>query len=76
MWASLGGLGFAAGVIIGGILTAGPGWRWVFFINVPVGVVLLATIPAVVPPHCQGCAARRLDLLGAVIVTAGIGRPC
>src|SRR6266496_6113876 len=37
IWASLGGVGFTAGVLIGGILTAGPGWRWVFFINVPVG---------------------------------------
>jgi EmrB/QacA subfamily drug resistance transporter len=73
VWASLGGLGFAAGVLIGGILTAGPGWRWVFFINVPVGVVLLATIPAVVPPHHRDRAARRLDLLGAVIVTAATG---
>jgi EmrB/QacA subfamily drug resistance transporter len=73
VWASLGGLGFAAGVLIGGILTAGPGWRWVFFINVPVGVVLLASIPAVVPPHHPDRAARRLDLLGAVIVTAATG---
>jgi EmrB/QacA subfamily drug resistance transporter len=73
VWASLGGLGFAAGVIIGGILTAGPGWRWVFFINVPVGVVLLATIPAVVPLHHPDRSARRLDLLGAVIVTAATG---
>src|SRR5918996_5053471 len=73
VWASLGGLGFAAGVLIGGILTSGPGWRWVFFINVPVGVVLLATIPAVVPPHRPDRATRRLDLLGAVIVTAATG---
>ena len=73
VWASLGGLGFAAGVLIGGFLTAGPGWRWVFFINVPVGVVLLAAIPAVVPPHHRDRTARRLDLLGAVIVTAATG---
>src|ERR671918_2485272 len=49
IWASLGGVGFTAGVLIGGILTSGPGWRWVFFINVPVGIVLLAAIRAVVP---------------------------
>jgi EmrB/QacA subfamily drug resistance transporter len=73
VWASLGGIGFAAGVLIGGVLTAGPGWRWVFFINVPVGVVLLATIPAVVPPHHPDRAARRLDVLGAVTVTAATG---
>jgi EmrB/QacA subfamily drug resistance transporter len=72
IWASLGGVGFTAGVLIGGILTAGPGWRWVFFINVPVGIVLLATIPAVVPLRRPDRAAR-LDVLGAVTVTAATG---
>jgi EmrB/QacA subfamily drug resistance transporter len=72
IWASLGGVGFTAGVLIGGILTAGPGWRWVFFINVPVGIVLLATIRAVVPPRHPDRAAR-LDVLGAVTVTAATG---
>ena len=73
VWASLGGIGFAAGVLIGGILTAGPGWRWVFFINVPVGIVLLAAIRAVVPPRRPDRTARRLDVLGAVTVTAATG---
>jgi EmrB/QacA subfamily drug resistance transporter len=72
IWASLGGVGFTAGVLIGGLLTAGPGWRWVFFINVPVGVVLLAAIRAVVPPHHPDRVAR-LDVLGAVTVTAATG---
>jgi EmrB/QacA subfamily drug resistance transporter len=72
VWASLGGLGFTAGVLIGGILTAGPGWRWVFFINVPVGVVLLAAIRALVPPRNPDRAAR-VDVLGAVTVTAATG---
>jgi EmrB/QacA subfamily drug resistance transporter len=73
VWASLGGVGFAAGVLIGGILTAGPGWRWVFFINVPVGLVLLAAIRAVVPPRRLDRAAGRIDVLGAVTVTAATG---
>jgi EmrB/QacA subfamily drug resistance transporter len=73
VWASLGGVGFTAGVLIGGLLTAGPGWRWVFFINVPVGIVLLATIPAVVPLRRPDRAAGRIDLLGAVTVTAATG---
>jgi EmrB/QacA subfamily drug resistance transporter len=69
IWASLGGVGFTAGVLIGGILTSGPGWRWVFFINVPVGIVLLAAIRALVPSRRPDRAAR-LDVLGAVTVTA------
>jgi EmrB/QacA subfamily drug resistance transporter len=73
VWASLGGVGFAAGVLIGGLLTAGPGWRWVFFINVPVGIVLLAAIWAVVPLRRPDRAAGRIDVLGAVTVTAATG---
>jgi EmrB/QacA subfamily drug resistance transporter len=73
VWASLGGLGFAAGVLIGGILTTGPGWRWVFFINVPVGIVLLAAIGAVAPRPRPDRAAQRLDVLGAVSVTTATG---
>jgi EmrB/QacA subfamily drug resistance transporter len=72
IWASLGGVGFAAGVLIGGILTTGPGWRWVFFINVPVGLILLAAIRAVVPLRRPDRVAR-LDVLGAVTVTAATG---
>jgi len=73
VWASLGGVGFTAGVLIGGILTSGPGWRWVFFINVPAGVVLLAAIRAVVPLRRPDRAAGRIDVLGAVTVTAATG---
>jgi EmrB/QacA subfamily drug resistance transporter len=73
VWSSLGGIGFASGVLVGGILTTGPGWRWVFFINVPVGIVLLAAILTVVPPHRQARATQRLDVLGAMIVTAATG---
>src|SRR5918993_579846 len=73
VWASIGGIGFAIGLLIGGLLTTGPGWRWVFFINVPVGIVLLAAIRAVVPPYRPDRAAQRLDVLGAVTVTAATG---
>jgi hypothetical protein len=56
-----------------GILTSGPGWRWVFFSNVAVGIALLAAIPAVVPPRRHPDRVARLDVLGAVTVTAATG---
>jgi MFS family permease len=72
VWASLGGLGITVGVLIGGVLTSGPGWRWVFFLNVPVGLALLVAIRLVVPSlPARGPA--KLDVLGAVIVTAATG---
>lgn len=69
IWAALGGVGFAAGALLGGLLTAGPGWRWVFFVNVPVGLVVLLWLPRLVPaarPEVR----RRVDVPGAVLVTA------
>ncbi|WP_433510949.1 MFS transporter [Nonomuraea sp. CA-143628] len=73
VWSSLGGIGFAVGVFVGGLLTSGPGWRWVFFINIPIGVVALAAIRALVPAGRTEGANRRIDVLGAVTVTAATG---
>lgn len=67
IWSALGGAGAAIGVLLGGLLTSGPGWSWVFWVNVPVGVLLLAGLAVTVPalPGSGG----RLDVLGAVLVT-------
>ncbi|MEU3895220.1 MFS transporter [Streptomyces sp. NPDC045251] len=73
VWASLGGAGFAVGVLAGGLLTSGPGWRWVFFVNIPIGVVLLAAVRALVPERRPQDADRSVDVLGSVTVTAGTG---
>jgi EmrB/QacA subfamily drug resistance transporter len=71
-WAAIGGSGSAAGVLLGGLLTAGPGWQWAFLVNVPIGLAVGALIPAVVPAVPAGDrAGRRVDLPGAVSVTAG-----
>ncbi|NUR82515.1 MAG: MFS transporter [Nonomuraea sp.] len=47
VWGSMGGLGGTAGALIGGLLTAGLGWQWIFLVNVPIGVALLALSPLV-----------------------------
>ncbi|WAZ19142.1 MFS transporter [Streptomyces cinnabarinus] len=69
VWAAIGGTGSAAGVLLGGALTDGPGWQWVFYINVPVGLLLMGALPAFVPARVPQHA--RLDLPGALLVTAG-----
>lgn len=72
VWGALGGTGAAIGVLVGGLLTAGPGWSWIFFVNVPVGVVLLVAIVELVP---AGTAEheRGIDVLGAILATAATG---
>ncbi|MEV0424596.1 MFS transporter [Streptosporangium canum] len=73
VWSALGGGGAALGVLLGGLLTAGPGWPWVFFVNVPIGLVILTALARMLP-HQSGAAPRpRLDVLGALLVTASSG---
>jgi EmrB/QacA subfamily drug resistance transporter len=71
-WAALAGAGAAVGVLLGGLLAAGPGWRWVFFVNVPVGVLVAATVPLTVAASPRQAAAR-VDVPGALVVTAATG---
>jgi EmrB/QacA subfamily drug resistance transporter len=73
IWSAMGGGGSAIGVLLGGLLTAGPGWQWVFYINLPIGLIvfilLIRVLPADRPSEQQG----RLDVPGALLVTAGTG---
>lgn len=63
--------GGTAGVFLGGVITQYASWPWVFYINIPIALVILAVTPALVPTG--GPAARhRLDLLGAITVTGGL----
>ncbi|MFE6972124.1 MFS transporter [Streptomyces sp. NPDC057682] len=71
VWAAIGGTGSAVGVLLGGALAGGPGWSWVFRVNVPVGLALLAVLPALLPPPAPVRRPVRLDLPGALLVTAG-----
>lgn len=75
IWSALGGGGAAVGVLAGGLLAAGPGWSWVFFVNVPVGVVVLTVLTRVLPalPPIAQTTRSRPDVLGALLVTAATG---
>ena len=70
-WGAVGGVGAAAGVLFGGILVDFLSWEWIFFVNVPVGVVALILAPILLSEsldkHGQG-----FDIPGAVLVTAGL----
>ncbi|HZA04876.1 MAG TPA: MFS transporter [Propionibacteriaceae bacterium] len=71
IWTAAAAGGGASGWVLGGLLTEYAGWRWVFLINVPIGVVGLSLV-ALVLPRVTPEADRRLDLLGAVGLTAGL----
>ena len=71
VWATLAGAGSAVGNLVGGALTAGPGWRWIFYLNLPVGILVLVTLPAVVA--AVPARPARLDVPGALLVTGGTG---
>ena len=71
IWTAAAAGGGASGWVLGGLLTEYAGWRWVFLINVPIGVVGLSVV-ALVLPRVPPETARRLDLLGAIGLTAGL----
>jgi EmrB/QacA subfamily drug resistance transporter len=72
IWGALGGSGAAVGVLLGGILTKYLGWEWIFFVNVPVGVLVFALTPRIVPESRADLGHRRFDAAGAVTVTGGL----
>lgn len=71
VWGGVAGIGSAAGVLLGGVLTATLGWQAVFFVNVPVGAVVLIAIPLLITRD-GARAPGRLDAAGAVTVTASL----
>ncbi|MGW9398143.1 MFS transporter [Streptomyces sp. NPDC055642] len=72
IWSALGGGGAALGVLLGGLITAGPGWAWVFFINVPVGLLVLVALARMLP-NLPRAASGSLDVPGAALVAAATG---
>jgi EmrB/QacA subfamily drug resistance transporter len=69
---AIAGAGAAIGVLLGGVLTEYAGWEWVFWINVPIGLVALFLVPRFVRESRVDGLARNFDSLGAAAVTASL----
>jgi EmrB/QacA subfamily drug resistance transporter len=67
------GLGNAAGPLVGGLLTQTLGWRWIFWLLVPLGLAAFAIAAATVPESSDDSVPRRIDLTGLALITVGIG---
>jgi EmrB/QacA subfamily drug resistance transporter len=72
VWTAVAAGGGAAGLVLGGLITDTLGWAWIFFVNVPVGVVGIALSFFLLGADREERASRRLDAWGAVTVTAGL----
>ena len=72
IFGAIGGGAASVGVIASGLLTDGPGWRWVFFINIPVGIVLIGMAMAFLTADRAERGTRNFDVAGATTVTGGL----
>ena len=71
VWGATGGFGAAAGVLLGGILTDLLSWEWIFFVNIPVGIVGLILTPILVQ-ESRDLRTKTFDAVGAVLITASL----
>ncbi|NUR60702.1 MAG: DHA2 family efflux MFS transporter permease subunit [Catenulispora sp.] len=73
VWSATMAAGGAMGAVVGGMLTQWVSWRWVLFVNVPIGAALiLAAVPLIARTRGRGATLRTLDLPGAITVTLGL----
>lgn len=70
VWGALGGIGATTGLLLGGAIAAGLGWRWIFFLNLPIALGVLALSPRVLTKDAGRDGSRRFDLAGALTITA------
>ncbi|MYT73593.1 MULTISPECIES: MFS transporter [unclassified Streptomyces] len=67
VWSGFGGIGSAIGPFLGGYLVGGPGWRWVFFLNIPLALLCVPVALRHVPESSDGRRHERFDVLGAAL---------
>ena len=72
IWGSTGAIGGTAAWLVGGPITDGLGWQWIFFINVPVACVVAALSPVLLRESRAAAGQRRFDVAGAVTITAAL----
>jgi EmrB/QacA subfamily drug resistance transporter len=72
IWAAAAAAGGSAGVLLGGVLTSYAGWPWIFYVNLPVGALVLAATPLVLEESRGLMTRRHFDIAGAASVTAGL----
>src|SRR5512140_166563 len=72
IWGAASGSGGAAGVLLGGALTSSLGWSWIFFITVPVGILVLAVTPWLLRESRADLSHRHFDFAGAASITGGL----
>src|SRR5262249_29523745 len=73
IWGALGGIGATTAWLIGGPIVDGLGWEWIFFINIPVGLVALALSPLLLRESRATLAKRSFDPAAALTITAALG---
>ncbi|MET9964303.1 MFS transporter [Streptomyces sp. NPDC006326] len=71
-WGSAGSLGLAAGALLGGVLTDLASWRWVFFINIPLALIILIPAPKAIRPDGPANLSSGFDLPAALLSTIGV----
>jgi len=72
VWSAVASAGASAGALLGGVLTDLLSWRWILFVNVPIGVLALVAARRFLPESRAEASERHLDLVGAVAVTGGL----
>ncbi|WHM36687.1 MFS transporter [Streptomyces sp. BPTC-684] len=72
VWGSLAGIASIVGVMLGGVLADGPGWEWIFWINVPIGLGVVLLAPRILPESKSDAPRQRFDFAGAATLTAGL----
>jgi EmrB/QacA subfamily drug resistance transporter len=72
VWGAASGSGGAAGVLLGGVLTSYFSWSWVFFLNIPVGIAVVAVAPWLLRESRADVAHRHFDISGAITVTSSL----